>query len=157
MSNTTNILLFQIGVSKFSLAKFLSTESEQLEWKAEGLPSDNLSVENALIILHGTRVPYLIDPSSRATAWLKEHLKDQRYVGWGRCYPSLSSVRRSRGEGLFRDQQRHYMSAVYTLHIPHTCKHAVLSNGNMIYTSIQYTSSHSSPFPNSLITNPLIP
>eukprot|EP00116_Pleurobrachia_bachei_P011585 sb/3471847/ len=67
-----------IGVNKFSLAKFLSTESEQLEWKAEGLPSDDLSVENALIILHGTRVPYLIDPSSRATAWLKEHLKDQR-------------------------------------------------------------------------------
>lgn len=29
----------------------MSTESEQLGWKAEGLPSDDLSMENALVIL----------------------------------------------------------------------------------------------------------
>ena len=29
----------------------MSTESEQLVWKGEGLPSDDLSVENALVIL----------------------------------------------------------------------------------------------------------
>ena len=33
------------------LRYFLSTESEQLVWKGEGLPSDDLSVENALVIL----------------------------------------------------------------------------------------------------------
>ena len=31
--------------------RFLSTESEQLIWKAEGLPSDELSMENAVVIL----------------------------------------------------------------------------------------------------------
>jgi dynein heavy chain 2 len=35
----------------FDLRAFLSSEREQLVWKSEGLPSDDLSIENALIIL----------------------------------------------------------------------------------------------------------
>lgn len=38
-------------VSEFDLRSFLCTESEQLIWKSQGLPSDDLSVENALVIL----------------------------------------------------------------------------------------------------------
>ncbi|KAK3100036.1 hypothetical protein FSP39_013759 [Pinctada imbricata] len=67
-----------LGVHGFDLRRFLSTESEQLIWKSEGLPSDELSMENALVILQSTLRPFLIDPSSRATEWLKVHLKDQR-------------------------------------------------------------------------------
>jgi len=47
-------LLFEfieIVSSGFDLRRFLSSEREQLQWKAEGLPSDDLSMENALIIL----------------------------------------------------------------------------------------------------------
>jgi dynein heavy chain 2 len=40
-----------VGVRSFDLRRFLSTESEQLIWKSEGLPSDDLSMENALVIL----------------------------------------------------------------------------------------------------------
>lgn len=40
-----------VGTEEFDLRKFLSTESEQLVWKGEGLPSDVLSIENGLIIL----------------------------------------------------------------------------------------------------------
>lgn len=36
---------------EFDLRRFLCTESEQLIWKSEGLPSDDLSIENALVIL----------------------------------------------------------------------------------------------------------
>lgn len=71
------------GLEKFDLRRFLCTESEQLIWKSEGLPSDDLSIENALVILQiiglksWSRVcPFLIDPSSQATEWLKTHLKD---------------------------------------------------------------------------------
>ena len=66
------------GLESFDLRQFLSTESEQLKWKAEGLPSDDVSMENALMILQGEPVPFLIDPSQRATEWLKTHLKDSR-------------------------------------------------------------------------------
>ncbi|NWH26647.1 DYHC2 protein, partial [Grus americana] len=39
------------GLEKFDLRRFLCTESEELVWKSEGLPSDDLSIENALVIL----------------------------------------------------------------------------------------------------------
>ncbi|KAM4699205.1 cytoplasmic dynein 2 heavy chain 1 [Discoglossus pictus] len=74
-----------VGLETFDLRRFLSTESEQLIWKSEGLPSDELSIENALVILQicglksSSQVcPFLIDPSSQATEWLKTHLKDSR-------------------------------------------------------------------------------
>ncbi|CAF1013145.1 unnamed protein product, partial [Didymodactylos carnosus] len=63
---------------KFDFRKFLSTESEQLIWKSAGLPSDDLSMENAVVILRSKLCPFLVDPSSRATEWLKTHLKDKK-------------------------------------------------------------------------------
>ncbi|XP_052794024.1 cytoplasmic dynein 2 heavy chain 1-like isoform X3 [Mya arenaria] len=74
-----------LGIGNFEMRRFLCTESEQLIWKSEGLPSDDLSVENAIVILQindfaagSTLRPFLVDPSSRATDWLKSHLKDSR-------------------------------------------------------------------------------
>lgn len=37
-------------LKKFELEKFLSSEQEQLRWLSEGLPSDYLSIQNAVII-----------------------------------------------------------------------------------------------------------
>ena len=69
----------EVGLESFDLRKFLSSESEQLVWKSEGLPSDELSIENALVILQGQQSSFLVDPSQRATEWLKCHLlKDSR-------------------------------------------------------------------------------
>ena len=67
-----------VGLKDFELGRFLSTEKEQLYWKSEGLPGDNLSIENVLIILQGQTCPLLIDPPQRASGWLKNHLKDTR-------------------------------------------------------------------------------
>ena len=68
----------KMALEEFDLQQFLSTESELLVWKGEGLPSDNLSVENALVILQGQQCPFLIDPSQRATEWLEAHLRESR-------------------------------------------------------------------------------
>ena len=67
-----------VNLKTFELRRFLSTEKEQLLWKSEGLPADDLSIENVLIILQGQSCPLLIDPSQRATSWLKNHMKDSR-------------------------------------------------------------------------------
>ncbi|XP_075448514.1 cytoplasmic dynein 2 heavy chain 1 isoform X2 [Ascaphus truei] len=67
-----------IGLETFDLRRFLSTESEHLIWKSEGLPSDELSIENALVILQSQVCPFLIDPSLQATEWLKTHLRESR-------------------------------------------------------------------------------
>lgn len=42
--------LHLLQIQKFELNNFLSSEQEQLHWLSEGLPSDYLSLQNAVII-----------------------------------------------------------------------------------------------------------
>jgi len=64
---------------KFDLLRFLATEGEMLTWRGNGLPADELSLQNAVSIFvsseHSQRVPLLIDPSSQATNWLQKFLE----------------------------------------------------------------------------------
>lgn len=46
-----------------------------LTWKKEGLPADQLSVENAIMITNTDKTPLIIDPATQATEWLKANLK----------------------------------------------------------------------------------
>ncbi|KAJ3270644.1 Cytoplasmic dynein 2 heavy chain 1 [Terramyces sp. JEL0728] len=62
----------------FDFRNIMSTESELLIWKTEGLPADTLSNENAIIILANQTTPLLIDPSSQSIEWLKTHLKEKK-------------------------------------------------------------------------------
>ncbi|XP_034239710.1 cytoplasmic dynein 2 heavy chain 1 [Thrips palmi] len=71
----------RFGLSDFRLTQFLASQRQQLQWQAEGLPSDQLSVQNAVIIMQlaslesGTMMrPLLVDPSYSATEWLQKHL-----------------------------------------------------------------------------------
>ena len=45
-----------VNVNNFSMRQFMSTESDQLIWKGQGLPSDSLSVQNAIVIKQVTRI-----------------------------------------------------------------------------------------------------
>eukprot|EP01029_Cantina_marsupialis_P010152 TRINITY_DN2319_c0_g2_i3.p1 TRINITY_DN2319_c0_g2~~TRINITY_DN2319_c0_g2_i3.p1 ORF type:complete len:2726 (-),score=1059.52 TRINITY_DN2319_c0_g2_i3:6-7787(-) len=64
-----------IGFRNFDFLHTFSTESQLLTWKAEGLPSDQLSMENALVAsLTKTRSPFIIDPSSSTLKWLNKFL-----------------------------------------------------------------------------------
>ncbi|DBA00111.1 TPA: hypothetical protein N0F65_000402 [Lagenidium giganteum] len=60
----------------FDYRKMLSSESELLTWKSMGLPADNLSMENALIVVNsaGDRCPFIIDPANACTSWLQAEL-----------------------------------------------------------------------------------
>jgi dynein heavy chain 2 len=64
--------------SDWSFRKFMSTESELLVLKSEGLPADDLSQENGVVILQSTQCPFIIDPSTQAGQWLTNHLKDSK-------------------------------------------------------------------------------
>lgn len=66
-----------LGVANFIIEEFTSNEREKLQWQNEGLFSDKLSVQNAVILLKTERIPLLIDPTSNATCWFKNHFKHQ--------------------------------------------------------------------------------
>eukprot|EP01116_Phalansterium_solitarium_P024804 TRINITY_DN91_c0_g1_i3.p1 TRINITY_DN91_c0_g1~~TRINITY_DN91_c0_g1_i3.p1 ORF type:complete len:4095 (+),score=2036.97 TRINITY_DN91_c0_g1_i3:208-12492(+) len=63
-----------LNVNDFNFTRFMSTESELLQFKAQGLPADDLSMENAIIIQTTIPTSFIIDPSTLVTKWLRTHL-----------------------------------------------------------------------------------
>jgi dynein heavy chain 2, cytosolic len=67
-----------LKVGDFNIRTFLASEAQLLTFKKEGLPADNLSMENAIYILNSARTPLIIDPATQATTWLKQSLEKQK-------------------------------------------------------------------------------
>eukprot|EP01061_Rhynchopus_euleeides_P011972 TRINITY_DN21580_c1_g1_i2.p1 TRINITY_DN21580_c1_g1~~TRINITY_DN21580_c1_g1_i2.p1 ORF type:complete len:3556 (+),score=1754.90 TRINITY_DN21580_c1_g1_i2:217-10884(+) len=63
-----------LGTESFHFTRFMRRERDLLQYKSEGLPSDELSMQNAIMLLDANQTPLFIDPASQATKWLKEHL-----------------------------------------------------------------------------------
>jgi dynein heavy chain 2 len=63
-----------LRVEEFNLRAFLASEAQLLTFKKEGLPADNLSMENAIMIQNSVRTPLIIDPATQASEWLKKSL-----------------------------------------------------------------------------------
>ncbi len=51
--------------------KFLVEEEAASKWQIEGLPQDQLSLFNGIIVTKGTKWPYLIDPQEQGVSWIK--------------------------------------------------------------------------------------
>jgi dynein heavy chain len=58
------------ATSGFNLGSFLVDETDIFAWKSEGLPADELSIQNGLLITQPSRFPLCIDPQLQVIRWI---------------------------------------------------------------------------------------
>jgi len=62
----------------FKLEQLLTTDVEISQWASQGLPSDELSVQNGILTTRASRWPLCIDPQMQAIQWIKN--KDPKLI-----------------------------------------------------------------------------
>jgi dynein heavy chain len=55
----------------FRLEQLLTSDVQITQWASEGLPGDELSVQNGILTTCAARWPLCIDPQQQAVAWIK--------------------------------------------------------------------------------------
>jgi len=77
------ILINEVVKSKISFSpewefvKYIGDQVEVLDWSFKGLPSDQYSKENGVIVMNTVRWPLMIDPQNQANLWIKNHLGEK--------------------------------------------------------------------------------
>eukprot|EP00919_Chromeraceae_sp_WS-2016_P024794 GHVR01058592.1.p1 GENE.GHVR01058592.1~~GHVR01058592.1.p1 ORF type:complete len:1591 (-),score=375.53 GHVR01058592.1:134-4906(-) len=56
---------------KVNMIDFLVDEGTRGEWILEGLPADDLSVQNGIMVTRSSRYPLMVDPQGQALSWIK--------------------------------------------------------------------------------------
>jgi len=63
----------QIPLSpELEMTNFLVDQATVGTWNLQGLPSDDLSIQNGIMVTRSTRYPLMIDPQSQAVNWIKK-------------------------------------------------------------------------------------
>ncbi|KAJ3097104.1 Dynein heavy chain 10, axonemal [Phlyctochytrium planicorne] len=57
--------------SSFKVERLLVTDVEMSKWAQEGLPADELSIQNGILTTKASRFPLCIDPQQQALSWIK--------------------------------------------------------------------------------------
>ena len=67
-----DLILQNIPFSRtLNVSSFLANENTIGDWQMQGLPMDELSIQNAIIVTTSNRYPLLVDPQGQAKEWIK--------------------------------------------------------------------------------------
>ncbi|KAK2953633.1 putative Dynein axonemal heavy chain 6 [Blattamonas nauphoetae] len=67
-----SLLLPSVAEGKcFELQSALSSEVETRDWAIQGLPSDKLSLDNAVVVTRSRKWPLMVDPQGQANRWIR--------------------------------------------------------------------------------------
>ena len=58
--------------ARFQAVEFLTDGEQVSKWLKEGLPSDEFSIQNGVLLDSSNTVPYIIDPQGQCTKWLQQ-------------------------------------------------------------------------------------
>jgi dynein heavy chain, axonemal len=58
------------STTDFKFLPFLASDGSIGEWNLQGLPTDNTSIQNGVIVSNTLRYPFLIDPQEQAMNWI---------------------------------------------------------------------------------------
>lgn len=57
---------------QFRIEDILTDDVETARWSSEGLPNDELSIQNGILTMKSSRFPLCIDPQQQAALWIKK-------------------------------------------------------------------------------------
>jgi dynein heavy chain 1, cytosolic len=66
--------------SDIDVTNYLSSPSEQFLWKSFGCPSDNMAMQNCIILERCYRFPMIVDPSGQAINFLLQKFSDRKII-----------------------------------------------------------------------------
>ena len=78
--------------STFDLVHCLGEPYKMREWNMHGLPRDEVSLENGIIVTQSGRWPLLIDPQEQANRWIRNMEKDRNLIITKITDPNLMRV-----------------------------------------------------------------
>ena len=64
----------------------LTNDVEISRWTSEGLPPDELSIENGILTTQASRYPLCIDPQQQALNWIKKKEEDNNLKVRKKCF-----------------------------------------------------------------------
>lgn len=83
----------------FKLDTFLTNDVEISRWTSEGLPPDELSIENGILTTQASRYPLCIDPQQQALNWVKKKEEKNNLKVRQGCHWSGNGQRKKKSMG----------------------------------------------------------